>query len=369
MMKKLLALLLTLTMLFTLAACSQPAEQTEEQPAEQPTEETTEETTEQETEAAPSDIVTGMIAYTFGTGSYSDDVLAGLQKAEDQLGIPHYALEIADVAETANAFRTLIQQGVNFVLVSTSEYADGMLEVAQEYPDIKFLYTAEYLADAPENIMSFEYREDEAAFLAGALGGLLTQNNKIGAVLAVAEPLQLRYQYGYTAGANTVNPDAEVLISFTNSYADTNLGYEHANAMYTQGADFVGCYAGACNLGVFQAAEEAGDGYYSFGAANGQFDASYEKIIASVVKPVDEAILSILRNYQETGVFASDTSSLGVAESGVVLLFTDNDALLTLVGDDNMAVIEDLTAKIISGEIDVPGTEEEYNAYSYTYEG
>ena len=66
--------------------------------------------------------------------------------------------------------------------------------------------------------------------------------------------------------------------------------------MYSQGCDYVGCYAGACNLGVFQAAEEAGDGKYCFGAANGQFDKSYEKILASVVKPIDEAIVSMRRN-------------------------------------------------------------------------
>ncbi len=356
-MKKIIALLLTMAMATSLVACSQPE-----------TDAPVESTEGGDTAETTTDIVTGMIAYTFGTGSYSDDVLAGLTKAEEQLGIPHYALEIADVAETANAFRTLIQQGANFIVVSTSEYYDGMAEVAAEYPDVDFLYTVEYLEETPENISSFEYKEDEAAFLAGALGGLMSQTDKIGAVLAIPEPLQLRYQYGYTAGAKTVDPATEVLVTFTNSYADTNIGFEHANAMFSQGADFVGTYAGACNLGVFQAAEEAGEGNYAFGAANGQFDASYDKIIASVVKPVDEAILSILANYQETGEFANDMTSLGLSEGGIKLLFTDNQALLDVVGEENMAVIEDLTAKVISGEIDVPGTEEEFGAYSYVYE-
>lgn len=350
-MKKIINLLACLVVVLSLAACGGNKTETSEPVSEE-----------------KSDIVTGMIAYTFGTQSYSDDVLAGLVKAEEQLGIPHYELEIADVTETANGFRTLIQQGCNFVIASTSEYCDGMLEVAKEYPDVYFLYLAEYLPDAPDNVISFEYRENEASFIVGVIGGMLTQNNKIGAVLAMAEPLQLRYQYGYTAGAKAVNPDCEVMISFTNSYADTNIGYEHANAMYTQGCDFVGCYAGACNLGVFQAAEEAGEGNYCFGAANGQFEQSPDKILASLVKPIDEAIVALLGDAQQSGAFNTDISSLGLKEEGVKVLFTENETLLGLLSEEDKAVIDDLTAKIINGDIAVPGTEEEYSTFDYVYE-
>ena len=351
-MKRVVSFLLCIAMVMSLAACGGKKDAVE---------------AESSTEANNAEIVTGMIAYSFGTQSFSDDVLAGLVKAEEELEIPHYELEIADVTETANGFRTLIQQGVNFVVATTAEYCDGMLEVAAEYPDVYFLYLGEYLQDAPDNVISFEYRENEAAFLAGALGGLLTESNKIGAVLAVTDPIQLRYQYGYLAGAKSVNPDCDVMITFTNSYADTNIGYEHANAMYSQGCDYVGCYAGACNLGVFQAAEEAGDGKYCFGAANGQFDKSYEKILASVVKPIDEAIVSMLREGMENGEFNTDISSLGLKEGGVKLMFTDNPELLALVDDENKAIFEELKEKIINGELVVPGTEEAYNSFDYRY--
>lgn len=315
-----------------------------------------------------SELVTGMIAYTFGTQSFSDDVLLGLQQAEEQLGIPHHELEIADVTETANGFRTLIQQGCNFVVASTAEYCDGMLEVAAEYPDVYFLYLAEHLADAPDNVISFEYREQEASFLAGALAGLLTQSDKIGAVLAMPEPLQDRYQYGYITGAKAVNPDCDVMITFTNSYADTNIGYEHASAMYAQGCDFVGCYAGACNLGVFKAAEEAGDGKYCFGAANGQFDKGYDKILASVVKPVNEAIVALLKDGQETGSFDTDISSLGLKEHGVVLKYTDNEELLSLLSEREQNILRDLEEQIVSGALVIPGTEADAAEFQFVYE-
>lgn len=364
-MKRFISLLLCMVMAFSLVACGGSKEEAAEAPA---AEEAAEET-EAPAEKAGTEVVAGMIAYTFGTQSYSDDILAALETAEADLGIQHYELEIADVSETANGFRTLIQQGCNFVIASSSEYCDGMLEVAAEYPDVYFLYLAARLEDAPANVMSFEYREHEAAFLAGALAGLMTQSNKIGAVLAVSEPLQLRYQYGYTAGAKAVNPDCEVMVTFTNSYADTNIGYEHANAMYTQGCDFVGCYAGACNLGVFQAGLEAGEGAYCIGAATGQFDKCPEKIMFSVVKPVADPIIQILSKLQTTGEFDTSISTLGVKEEGVKLLYTtENDALLAEIPDEAKAAVDELEAMIVSGELKVPGTEEEYKAFTFTYE-
>lgn len=371
-MKKIISALLCMSMVVvSLTACGKSAESNEPAPAaaesgEESTEKSAEETVKEI--SADTELVTGMIAYVFGTQSYADDVLSGLQQAEEELGIPHYELEITDVSETASGFRTLIQQGANFVVASTSEYCDGMLEVAAEYPDVYFLYLAEYLPDAPDNVMSFEYRENEASFLAGALGGMRTQSNKIGAVLALSEPLQLRYQYGYMAGAKAVNPDCEVMVTFTDSYADVNIGYEHANAMYSQGCDYVGCYAGACNLGVFQAAEEAGEGNYCFGAANGQFDKSPDKIIASVVKPINETLTALLRGGQEAGAFDTSISSMGIKEDGVKLLFTNNETLLGTVSEEEMAAIDELREMIINGELTVPGTEEEYNAFTFTYE-
>jgi len=329
------------------------------------------EATEKETSAqgsvAENDMVVGMIANAFGTQSYNDDVLAGLQLAEKELGVKGIPLEVPEISDSANSLRTLISQGANFIMVPSSEYKDGMLEVAAENPDVKFLYLAEAI-EGGGNIMSVAYRENEAAFLGGALAGLMTKTNNVGAVLAIGETLQYRYQFGFTAGVKAVNEASEVQTAFTNSYKDVGQGSEVAKIMYNKGADIIGTYSGACNLGVFNAAKDAGDGYYCLGAANGQFDKMPDKIIASVVKPADQAILSILQEYQETGIFdTSEPMSLGLKEGGVKLLFTDNEELLKLIPEEVRSAIKDLTSKVESGEIQVPATEEEYNRFTYRY--
>lgn len=306
----------------------------------------------------------GMICESLGTQSFNDDVLLGLETAVAELGIKEDHIEIREVSDAANSLRTLISQGCTFMVVPSSSYRDAMVEVAEEYPDVKFLYLAA-AEEGVDNIMSVEYKENEAAFLAGALAASLSKSGKIGTVLAVQEPLQLRYQYGYMAGAYMIDPACEVTAVFTNSYSDTNIGKEMATALYQQGADYVSCYAGACNLGVFAAADEAGDGSYCLGAATGQFDKNPNKIVASVVKPINDAIVSVLKAYVENGTFQGGTVSVwGLKEEGVGLRYTTmNDDLLASIPQEVLDKVEELKGQVSDGTIQVPGTAEEFEAF------
>ncbi len=344
-MKKLVTVLLAAVLLLSLAGCGGSGNGGNEQ-------------------AGDGALHVGMICESLGTQSFNDDVLAGLQRAQEELGIALDYIEVSEISDAANSLRTLIAQGCTFMVVPSASYRDAMVEVATEYTDVKFLYLAA-AEEGYDNIMSVEYRENEGAFLGGALAAMMSKTGKIGAVLAVQEPLQVRFQYGFTAGAYTVDPDCQVTTMFTNSYSDTNLGKEMASALYSQGADYVSCFAGACNLGVFNAASEAGDGCYCLGAATGQFDQNPDKIIASVVKPIDEAIFNVLDAYLKDGTFVGGTASVwGLAENGVTLRFTTmNDELLASIPDEVMDKIEELKQQIIDGTIQVPGTQEEFETY------
>lgn len=352
-MKKVFAFLLTAAMLLALAACGGNQGGSGNQGDSQGS-----------GSSSGDPLHVGMICDGLGTQSFNDDVMLGLTTAVEELGIKEDHIEIQEVSDVANSLRTLIGQGCTFIVVPGSSHRDAMVEVAEEYPDVKFLYLAA-AEEGYDNIMSVEYKENEAAFLAGALAASLSKSGKIGTVLAVQEPLQLRYQYGYMAGAYTVDPSCEVTAVFTNSYNDTNLGKEMATALYQQGADYVSCYAGACNLGVFAAADEAGDGNFCLGAATGQFDKNPNKIVASVVKPVNDAIVSVLKAYVEDGTFQGGTVSIwGLKEEGVGLRYTNmNDDLLASIPQEVLDKVEELRGQVIDGTIQVPGTAEEFEAF------
>lgn len=308
----------------------------------------------------------GMVALNLGTHSYSDDVNTGLENAKEELGIEPMVLELSSITEVESGYNTLISQGCNLIVVPADEFKDAMMNVSAANPDVTFIYT-NAIIEGNDSIISGDCRENESAFLGGALAAVTTKTNKIGVVLAMTTEAQTRYLNGFTAGVQAVNPDAEVQIAYTNSFSDVNLGLETASVMYEKGCDIVATYAGACNLGVFSAGEEAGEGTYCIGAATGQFDESPDKIIASVVKPIDVALVDILSQYFDGTLKGGDSWSLGLKENGVDLKWTDNSALLEQVPEESVNMIEDLKQKIIDGTIVVPSTEEELETFDYVY--
>ncbi len=308
----------------------------------------------------------GLIAQTFGTQSFNDDVADGLTAMEEQLGLETIAIEVPEVSDTANSLRTLIMQDCNILIIPQADYYDGMIEIAEEYPDVKFIYCENPGVQPFDNIMTMAYAENQGSFILGVLGGLLTETDNLGVVLAIkGNAVMEKFEYGFKAGAKSVNPNVTVQVAYTNSFSDPNLGNEVATAMYSKGADIVGCYAGACNLGVFNACKNAGEGNYCFGAAKGQFDQQPDKIVASLVKPIDKALYNIVNDYVTTGAFeTSKPLTLGLANEGVVVKYTDmNDSLLELITDDMQSVLDSYAAKIGSGEITVPSNAAELNSF------
>lgn len=59
----------------------------------------------------------GLIASSMGTQSFNDDVWAGLEKAQEELGIGAEYIEVSEVSDAANSLRTLIAQGDTLLVV------------------------------------------------------------------------------------------------------------------------------------------------------------------------------------------------------------------------------------------------------------
>lgn len=351
-MKRIISVLLAICLVFT--GCSKNSQTAQSSSPEAKSE-------------AKNEVVIGLVAEIFGTQSFNDDILSGIENLNAKYGTRYITLEVPEVSDLANSYRTLISQGVNLIVVGSAIYEDAMIEVAEEYPNVKFLYLADALPGY-KNIASTVYAEQEGAFLIGALAGLLTKTDNVGSVAAIkGDTVQERFTYGFTAGAKYVNPSVTVQNGYTNSYSDINKGGEIASVMYKKGADIVSTFAGACNLGVFNAANDAGDGKYCFGAAKGQFDKMPNKIIASLVKPVDQTVETVIGQYIESGELETDDIlSLGLSNNGVIVRYTNmNDELLKLITPEIQAKLDEIKADILSGKIVPPQTEQEYKDFRF----
>lgn len=372
-MKKLCSILLSLSMSVSLAACSNVNSDTKSgNEAEKTASPASAQKLQSDAANAKGDNLDGS-AYTvavladgagFGTQSFNDVALAGAERAKTDFNIKVVQLEVSETADIANGLRNLAQQGVNMIITPSSTAKDAVETVSEEYPDTWFA-VLDISIDSLPNVVSAQYREQEAAFLLGYLGAKLSQSHKLGYVGGIDGIIQQRCVQGYAAGAKYADKNVEVTSTFTGSFSDVGKGKEIATSLYNKGIDYIAPFAGACNLGVFQAAKEAGADKWSFGAANGQFEQMPDKIVASQVKRIDNVAYTLIKQLI-AGELEAGHHEYGLKEGGVDLMYSPETAMSQVVSDALKQEVETLRSDIIAGKLVCPATAEQYESFLKT---
>ena len=298
----------------------------------------------------------------FGDQAYNDAGYAGLMRAAEDFEIEVKAVESPSMAEYETTLDAVAQLGFELIFALSSSISDAVRVVAPRYSDTMFVIIDGNVGDV-DNVLSIGYREQESAFLAGALAAKMSRTKKIGFVLGMKIPVLERFEVGYVAGANYADLSVETYTVYTGKFNDPGLGKESAITLFGQGLDIVAAAAGACNLGVFDAAIEKGAGYWAMGAAAGQSHLAPEDIMADQVKRLDNSIYYLVQEYIEEGSIPSGLEIFGLKEGGVGLLYGNNAAGIP---DDVFAYIDEISEEIIAGNIAVPTNYEELEAFKST---
>lgn len=308
--------------------------------------------------AAQDGIVVTMVTDTAGLGdqNFNDLANAGGEKAATDLGIQWKVIESVDIPSyvpnlTAGAEQGPMVVGVGFLLT------DAITSVAGQFPDTHFVLI-DGASDAA-NVQSVLYKEQEAAFLGGVAAGLLTKTNKIGLIGGERIPPVIRYEVGFRAGVESVNPDAEVIIAYADDFGDPEKGKEFALAQFNDGADIVFPVAGLTGVGAYAAVAELdkpGE-QWVIGADVSQdhLAPGFEYFV--VRKGVDTGVFQAIQQ-EVDGTFTGGIHTLGIAEGGVG--FEDPNGH---VPADVMATVQEWQAKILDGSLVVPSTDDEFAAF------
>jgi len=317
--------------------------------------------------AAESDIGVGVAFDIGGLGdqSFNDAAYRGLQQAIDEGIISEGNTETvepnASGSNRDDNVVNLADQGFELVLPIGFAFSPGIDEIAPEYPDSNFAIIDGFAAEAP-NVANLTFKEHEGSYLVGAAAAMKSETGTIG-FLGGQQGTGLieKFQAGYEAGAQEINPDIEILVEYigdsTAAFNDPTRGEALSAKMYDGGADVVYHAAGASGAGLFAAAVDAGK--YAIGVDSDQsLTASPEQrelILTSMLKRVDTAVYDAIQQVAD-GNFKSGTQVFGLAEEGVdyaVNEYNDNEELLSQEIQDRL---DELKQQIIDGEIKVPET-------------
>jgi len=300
-------------------------------------------------------------AGVFGDQGMNDALLHGMELFTEQTGIKVTSVEIKEFSDHAINAQNFAQQGYDLVLMG-GPVSEIIPEIATEYPDTHFLLNKGTIGDVP-NVTSVQFDEAGGGFLAGAFAVLMSEqlngSKTVGWVGGERIPDLEKARYAFSAAARYMGGDCNVV--YVGSFSDIAKGKEIALSMYNSGSSIVQAYAGGASNGVYQAAQSLGEEYYAMGCATGQFDLAPDKIIASSVVKYDDFFSFMLSDYAKTGSMESGIVRADLTSGGTGIRFSPE--IGDKVPEDIKKQIEELEAKIVSGEIKVPTTEEEYNIF------
>lgn len=324
-MKKIALLIVVLSLLVSMSACSQGTVSQKEK----------------------KELHVGIMLSDVGLGdqSFSDAGFAGLEKARDELGVIFDYKELSETGDYVKGLSQLAEEGNDIVIGLGFMVQESIEEVAKKYPKTKFLLI-DSVSDL-ENVYSVTFKEEEGSYLIGLVAGMKTKTNTVGFVGGMDVPLIRKFAAGFMQGVKDSNPEANVIIQYSGDFGNAALGEKQATELISQKVDFIYPAAGLTGTGVLKAAQQ--NKVYSFGVDSDQYFLAEKSVVTSMLKKIDVAIYSSIKEYAEEGKFKEKNLVLGLKEEGVGLA----DIRLVDFNDQEKQLLEDKKNEISNGNIKV----------------
>ncbi|MBO6134875.1 MAG: BMP family ABC transporter substrate-binding protein [Lachnospiraceae bacterium] len=320
MMKKLLSVLLCMSMLFTLVACgssSTSAPSAETQAAEA-------------TESFELALVTDL--GTIDDKSFNQGAWEGLTNYAQQNGktFKYYQPQEAGTNAYLETIELAIEGGAKLVVCPGYLFEEPVYLAQEQYPDIHFVlldgepHDAEYNYSTGANTMPILYQEDQAGFLAG-YAAVKDGNTKLGFMGGMAVPAVIRFGLGYVQGieaaAKEDGVDCEVVYNYTGQFAATPEAQSMAASWYNQGTQVVFGCGGAVGNSVMSAAEGKNQEEGAFvakviGVDVDQYSES-DTVITSAMKMLANSVYDAITWYYDGTFKGGQTTTFNVQNNGV----------------------------------------------------
>jgi basic membrane protein A and related proteins len=314
-------------------------------------------TTPTTTGTAPA-LKVGLVTDIGGLNDHSFNNLAdvGLNKAISQLGVDGHVVQSASESNYVPNLTSFASKGYNLVIAVGYLMHDAVEQVSQKYPNTKFLIIDDVITDR-KNVTSAIFNTEQCGYLVGAMSGLLEKQhslkgmkgkNTVGVIGGQNIPPVTSYIAGFQQGFKKTDPTGKVLLGFTNSFTDQNVGSQFAQNFISSGADIIFPVAGGTGVGSITAAKNAG--VYAIGVDADQAYLAPQTVLTSAMKGVDTATFDVIQQ-TKNNAFKTGIQTFTLANKGVGIA-----KLNTIVPASIATQITALSAQVASGTIKVSTT-------------
>jgi basic membrane protein A len=299
-----------------------------------------------------------LINGALGDNAFYDSGQAGIDALAAEYGVETRTIE---ANFDAGKYEPSLQAAVSYadvIFVISYGFEDQLKEIADKNPDKIFVNIDTVVENSGGTITSVDFIEEESAYLAGVVAGMLTTNTSVpninsdkivGVVGGDVDPVVSAFVYAYEKGAQSVDPEIVVEAkALGGAWDDAAKGKQAALQLYDQNADVVFQVAAAAGIGVLQAAAERG--LYAIGVDTNQNDLEPGFVVASDIKDVGKAIQEVYKSVSDGSYQPGAVLQYGLASGGVDLVTAAQTKVLP---DAIEAKVAELRQQIIDGTLQI----------------
>ena len=170
----------------------------------------------------------------------------GIQEAQRKLGLTdEQIISKLNVSEEDNAIieyaiGAAIAEGANIIIAPSWGFMDVCEKMAEEHPDVVFAHASGYKKN-DVNFTNYFGRLYQSRYLTGIVAGLKTETGKVGFVAAqdISNSEVTGWLNAFAMGVESVNPDARIYVSVTNSWFDPAGEMMAAEKLIAEGCDVI----------------------------------------------------------------------------------------------------------------------------------
>lgn len=238
-----------------------------------------------------------------------------LLKIEKELGAQISYVEVEQSpALFERAFRDYASQGYQMVLGHGFEFQDAALTVAKDFPNTYFFISSSKIREG--NVIGVDSDSSEAFYLMGVVAALM--GKAAGLVGGVEIPPITNAFIGFTNGVRSIDPDFPISTTYLGSWTDAAAAKEAAFSMIAEGADFIIPDADAAGSGVYQALNETGPGYWSFGIYNDYTSQAPNNMIGNYFNDYGQGLVNLARMVKDGNFDIQTNVEFGLKDEDVI---------------------------------------------------
>ncbi len=288
-----------------------------------------------------------------------DNQIAGLEKCKSELGFEIKVLESTSPDRFEEDIRAMAKEGYNLIITGFPPVTEAMMNVARDYPDIKFagIYQFGNLQGALPNLWDTEYQSQDLTYVLGAMAGKLSTTKKVAYVSGAETASSNSGMNGFMQGVAETCPECSAEFAFVGDYTDLAKAKEIAKAMISNGVDVFQTAAGQASQGIVEAAKESGA--LVLGDNSDFFDVSPEAYVSWMFTDFGANVVMACEDYLAGEFQGGQHTYMNMANGGAAFMWDKVDRFIEANPEKADQVKEaylfarDIEKQIIEGKIKV----------------